>query len=181
MTVAYFTGWRVPSELLTRERKHVAGGMLVLEAYEGKNEQPRKFPLDIPELRELKETIERQLESTRKLEIESGRVIPWLFHNNSNRIVDYLPAWRKAIAAAGPELAGRIPHDFRRTAARNLVNAGVDPLTTMALVGWEDIGMLKRYNIIDESTLKRGAAKLGEYHESQQGRQGNVIAIKGGR
>jgi hypothetical protein len=33
--------------------------MLVLEAYEGKNEQPRKFPLDM--IPELKETIERQL------------------------------------------------------------------------------------------------------------------------
>jgi hypothetical protein len=59
MTVAYFTGWRVPSELLTRKRTHVTGGMLVLEAYEGKNEQPRKFPLDM--IPELKETIERQL------------------------------------------------------------------------------------------------------------------------
>jgi integrase len=179
MTVAYFTGWRVPSELLTRKRTHVANGMLVLEAYEGKNEQPRKFPMDM--IPELNETIERQLEATRKLEIETGRVIPWLFHNNGNRIVDYLPAWRKAIAAAGPAagLAGRIPHDFRRTAARNLINAGNDPLTTMALVGWEDIGMLKRYNIIDEKTLKRGAAKLSAYHGEQKARPGNVVAIRG--
>jgi integrase len=179
MTVAYFTGWRVPSELLTRKKTHVNDGMLVLEAYEGKNEQPRKFPLDmIPELRE---TIERQLELTQQVEIETGRVIPWLFHNDGNRIVDYLPAWRKAISAAGlaAGLAGRIPHDFRRTAARNLVNAGVDPLTTMALVGWEDIGMLKRYNIIDEQTLKRGAAKLSVYHDEQKAQPGNVVAIRG--
>jgi integrase len=176
MTVAYFTGWRVPSELLTRKRTHVTGGMLVLEAYEGKNEQPRKFPLDI--IPELNETIERQLEATRKLEVETGRVIPWLFHNDGYRIVDYLPAWRKATAAAGPALAGRIPHDFRRTAARNLINAGVDPLTTMALVGWEDIGMLKRYNIIDEKTLKRGAAKLSAYHDEQKAQpSSNVVAL----
>jgi integrase len=119
------------------------------------------------------------LEMTRKLEVASDRVIPWLFHNDGNRIVDYLPAWRKAIAAAGPAagLAGRIPHDFRRTAARNLINAGVDPLTTMALVGWEDIGMLKRYNIIDEKTLKRGAAKLSAYHDEQKAQPTNVVAL----
>ena len=36
-----------------------------------------------------------------------------------------------------------IVHDFRRTAARNLINAGVDPLTTMQLVGWENIEIEK--------------------------------------
>jgi len=64
MTVAFYTGWRVPSELLTRQKHHLIDGTLVLEADEAKNEQPRRFPLDdIPELRE---TIERQLEETRK-------------------------------------------------------------------------------------------------------------------
>src|SRR5262249_35624058 len=151
-----------------------------LEAYEGKNEQPRKFPLDI--IPELRKTIEGQLEATRKLEIETGRVIPWLFHNNGNRIVDYLPAWHRAVAAAEPtaSLAGRVPYDFRRTAARNQTNAGVDPLTKMALVGWEDIGILKRYNIIDENTLKRGAAKLSVYQEEQKAQPpGNGVTMQG--
>jgi site-specific recombinase XerD len=174
MTVAYFTGWRVPSELLTRKRTHVANGVLVLEAYEGKNEQPRKFPLDI--IPELKETIERQLETTRKLEVETGRVIPWLFHNDGNRIVNYLPAWHKAIAAAGPALVGRIPHDFRRTAARNLLGAGVDPLTAMALVGWDSPLMLKRYAIIDEETLKRGAANWPSITTSR--RRGRASSLR---
>jgi integrase len=175
MTVAYFTGWRVPSELLTRQKAlHIVDGMLVLNAYETKNGQPRKFPLEtIPEL---KETIEQQLQATRTLEVESGQMIKWLFHNRGNPIIDYLPAWRKACAAA--RLPGRIPHDFRRTAARNLINAEVDPLTTMQLVGWEDIGMLKRYNIINDETLKRGAAKLNLYIDAQKARKPKVVAIK---
>jgi hypothetical protein len=98
MTVGYYTGWRVASELLTRERKHVVNGMLILEAGEGKNEEPRRFPLDV--IPELRETIERQIESTRKLEIETGRVIPRLFHNKGRKIVDYTPAWHKACAGA---------------------------------------------------------------------------------
>jgi integrase len=72
---------------------------------------------------------------------------------------------------------GRIPHDFRRTAARNLVNAGVDPLLTMQLVGWEDPAMLKRYRIVDDNTLVRGAAKLNEYLEEQKAKPGKVVAI----
>jgi integrase len=110
MTVAYFTGWRVPSEILTRQKSHIIDGMLVLDAYETKNEQPRKFLLEM--IPELQETIEQQLKATRALEVESGRVIPWLFHNGGKPIVDYRPAWHKACAAAG--LAGKIPHDFRR-------------------------------------------------------------------
>jgi integrase len=125
---------------------------------------------------ELQETIEQQLQATRALEVESGRVIPWLFHNGGKPIVDYRPAWHKACAAAS--LAGRIPHDFRRTAARNLINAEVDPLTTMQLVGWEDIGMLKRYNIIGDETLKRGTAKLNSYIDAQKRRQPKVVAFQ---
>jgi integrase len=108
--VAYFTGWRLPSEILTRQKSHIIDGMLVLDAYETKNEQPRKFLLEM--IPELQETIEQQLKATRALEVESGRVIPWLFHNGGKPIVDYRPAWHKACAAAG--LAGKIPHDFRR-------------------------------------------------------------------
>jgi hypothetical protein len=45
MTVAYFTGWRVPSEILTRQKNHIIDGMLVLDAYETKNEQPESSRL----------------------------------------------------------------------------------------------------------------------------------------
>ena len=166
MTVAYYTGWRVPSELLTRQPRHVINGKLVLEAYEAKNERPREFPLDV--VPELRETIECQIDDTRQLELEIGRVIPLLFHNHGNPIVNYLPAWQKACAAAG--LQKRVPHDFRRSAARNLVNAGVDPLITMKLVGWESIEMLKRYQIIDSNMLEEGAAKLAAYIEAQKRR-----------
>ena len=175
MTVAYYTGWRCASELLTREKKHIVNDMLVLEAEEAKNEQPRKFPLDI--IPELRDTIEEQLEATRKLEVETGRVINLLFHHDGNRIVDYLPAWRKACGAAG--LAGKLVHDFRRTSARNLINAGVDPLTAMQLMGWEDISMLKRYAIIDDASLKRGVEKLAEHLTAEKRRSKKVTAIHG--
>jgi len=176
ITTAFFTGWRAASELCTREKKHIVNDMLVLEAEEAKNEQPRKFPLDI--IPELRETIEQQLEATRKLEVETGRVINFLFHHDGRPIVDYLPAWRKACEAAG--LSGKLVHDFRRTAARNLINAGVDPLTTMQLVGWEDISMLKRYAIIDDAVLKRGVEKLNAHLEAEQKQRAKkVVAIHG--
>jgi hypothetical protein len=123
MTVAYYTGWRTASELLSRHQKHIINGMLVLEADEAKNEQPRRFPLDV--IPELRETVERQHDATRQIEVGTGRVITLLFHNRDNPIVDYRPARDKACAATG--LPGKLVHDFRRTDARNLINADVDP------------------------------------------------------
>jgi integrase len=149
--------------------------MLVLDFEEGKNDESRQFPLDV--IPELRETIEQQLEATRKLEIQTGRVIPLLFHNQGRPIVDYRPAWHRACEAAG--LSGRIPHDFRRTAARNLINSGVDPFTTCQLVGWKDMEMLRRSNIIDKNTLKRGVAKLKAYLDEQKSQQTKVAAIRG--
>jgi hypothetical protein len=72
-------------------------------------------------------------------------------------------------------------HDFRRTDARNLINAGVDSLTRMQLIGWENIEMLKRYNIINinDETLMRGVAKLNEHLSKEELRSKKVTAIRG--
>jgi integrase len=173
VTVAYYTGWRLASEILTRRKSHLVDGWLILEIGEGKNEEPRKFPLDlIPELREV---VEAQLAMTRELEKKTGRFIEWLFHRDGNRIVDYRPAWTKACAAAG--LTGKLAHDFRRTAATNLINAGVDPLTAMALVGWKDISMLKRYRIIQDEPLKRAVEKLNLHLEGQKKQPQKIFSI----
>ena len=59
-----------------------------------------------------------------------------------------------------PQLLGRIAHDFRRTAARNLRRAGVDEGTIMKLCGWKTRTMFDRYNIIDSRDLNAAVAKL---------------------
>jgi integrase len=51
--VAYITGWRIKSEILTRQKQHVdlGAGWLRLEPGETKSGEGRNFPLT-PELRE---------------------------------------------------------------------------------------------------------------------------------
>jgi len=44
--------------------------------------------------------------------------------------------------------------------ARAALLAGLDPLTAMALGGWQSISMLKRYAIMDTVPLRAGVAKL---------------------
>jgi len=162
---AYITGWRIQSEILTRQKHHLDldSGWLRLEPGEGKSGEGRNFPL-IPGLREV---LESQLETTGALERETGQIIPWLFHKNGNPIGSFRKVWSTACRKAG--LAGRIPHDFRRTAVRNLERAGVPRSAAMAMVGHRTESIYRRYAIADEGMLKEGAAKLAAFHALHAG------------
>jgi integrase len=83
----------------------------------------RRFP-NVLERRDLTDTLQR----------EHGCIISWVFHRKvtSRRrktiepgvpIQGFRRAWRTACRVAG--VPGRIPHDFRRTAIRNMVRAGI--------------------------------------------------------
>ncbi len=118
--VAYITGWRIRSELLTRQWMHVDfdAGWLRLEPGETKNREGRMFPL-LPTLRAV---LERQRARTRAIERAAGQVIPWVFHRDGQPIKYFRRAWLTACKAA--RVPHRIPHDFRQTAVRNLERAG---------------------------------------------------------
>ena len=59
--------------------------------------------------------------------------MPLVFHRNGKVIRDFRGAWETACKTAG--CPGRILHDFRRTAVRNLERAGVPRSSAMAMVG----------------------------------------------
>lgn len=171
---AYITGWRIASEILTRQKHHINldAEWLRLEPGETKNGEGRNFPLT-PELREV---LERQLETTKALEQATGRIIPWLFHRDGNPIRDFRWAWEAACKAAG--VPGRIPHDFRRTAVRNLERAGVPRSAAMAMVGHRTESIYRRYAIADEAMLKEGAVKLAAFHAAEKNGGRKVIPLK---
>lgn len=188
--VAYLTGWRVPSELLTRQWRHVDfdAGWLRLEPGEAKNREGRLFPINVvPRLRQV---LEEQRERTRAVERATGTVVPWLFHRggaklfarNKNGAVSPLKsvrrAWAEACVAAGlgheEERPGRkkpkpvphvILHDFRRTAVRNLERAGVSRSAAMKMTGHRTEAVYRRYAIVTEADLKEAGAKLAALHQ----------------
>jgi integrase len=172
--VAYITGWRVSSELLTRRWQHVdlAADWLRLDPGESKNSEGRMFPLT-PELRDV---LSQQLERTRQLEKAKGCVIPWVFHRNGNPIKDYYGGWDEACRLAG--LPDRIAHDLRRTAVRNLERAGVPRSSSMKMTGHKTESVYRRYAIVDEAMLREGAEKLAAFHSPKKNASRKVVPLK---
>lgn len=173
-TAAYITGWRTKSELLTRQWRHVDldAGWLRLDPGEGKTAEPRMFPLT-PELRGL---LEGQREVVSGLERANGQIIPWVFvHPDGSPIKNFRYAWEKACRLAGTP--GRLVHDFRRTAVRNLERAGVPRSSAMKITGHKTETVYRRYAIVDEGMMREAAEKLAALHltDSEKKSTQNVV------
>ncbi|MGH7484050.1 MAG: tyrosine-type recombinase/integrase [bacterium] len=170
---AYIMGWRVKSEILTRQWCHVDfdSGWIRLEPGETKNNEGRQFPLT-PDLRA---ALQRQRRRTLAAEKSAGTIIPWMFHRAGKPIKSFRRAWVTACTKAG--IPGRLPHDFRRSAVRNLERAGVPRSTAMKMVGHRTESIYRRYAIVDEAMLKEGAAKLQSLHDLQQRPASNVVRL----
>jgi integrase len=163
--IAYITGWRAMSELLSRQWRHVdlAKGWLRLDPGESKNGDGREFPFT-PDMRSV---LEIQREIVRKIEREQGCVIPWVFvQANGSRIKDFRWAWRTACRDAG--VPGRLVHDFRRTAVRNLERAGVPRSAAMRMTGHKTEAVYRRYAITDSAMLQEAASKLATLHAAEK-------------
>jgi integrase len=162
MTVAYYTGWRCRSEVftLTWARVDRQRRLLTLDPDSTKNDEGRTFPYGLlPELVEALEQAWRAHEALRK----QGRIVAVVFPDADGEPLgpyDHYVEWRAACAAAGTP--GRIPHDFRRTAVRNLVRAGVPERVAMQLTGHKTRSVFDRYDIVDENDLTDAVTRLAK-------------------
>ena len=165
MEFAYLTGWRIKSEILTLQwgiNVDFVAGEVRLEPGTTKNGKGRIFPFSV--LPELAAMLERQRCRTRVLETSRHQTIPWVFHRQGNRIKDFRGAWSKAVKAA--KISSKIPHDFRRTAVRNLERAGVPRSVAMRLVGHMTESIYRRYAIVAKQDLIDGLKRLADHRIS---------------
>jgi len=104
-----------------------------------------------------------------------------LFHRNGNPIKSFRRSWITACIKAGlgteiraangkliKKIGSRIPHDFRRTAVRNLERAGVSRSDAMKMVGHKTESIYRRYAIADERSMTESATKLDRFYAIDQ-------------
>jgi integrase len=155
VTFAYHTGWRVRSEVLPLQWRQVdlKAGTVRLEPGTTKNGDGRTVYMT-PELRAC---LEGQRAATDTVQREQSRVVPYVFHRGGEAIKTFRKSWDTACDRAG--LPGRILHDFRRTAVRNLERAGVPRSVAMKMVGHKTESVYRRYAIVDDTMLREAAEK----------------------
>jgi integrase len=171
-TFAYITGWRKREILgLTWDRVDFFAGTVRLDAGTTKSGDGRVFPMTTA----LRACLADQREVTEALQ-RGGRIIPYVFHRNGKPILDLRGAWAEACIAAG--VPGRLLHDCRRTAVRNLERAGVSRSVGMSLTGHKTEAVFRRYAIVD-SAVQTEAAALLDAHEGQQGTELGTVAHRG--
>ncbi len=165
VTFAYITGWRMRSEILCLQWRQVdfKAGTVRLEPGTTKTGEGRTFYM----ASELRACLEGQKALTEALQRQNGRIIPWVFHRKGRPIGEFRKAWKTACQKAG--VPGRIPHDFRRTAVRNLERAEVPRSVAMKMVGHRTESIYRRYAIVDEAMLRDGAEKLARGGEAATG------------
>jgi integrase len=75
------------------------------------------------------------------------------------------------VMIARPQLLGRIPHDFRRSACRRLIQGGIPEQIAMKLTGWKSRQMLDRYFIFDERDLSAAVSKMASLRTKAPAKQ----------
>jgi integrase len=165
ITFAYITGWRIASEVLPLEwhRIDFPAGEIRLDAGTTKNRSGRVFPMTA-DLRRLLKSQHTEHERLKK----AGHIVPQVFfrmvaegrggEKKPHAIVSFNKAWKSACLAAG--CPGRLPHDLRRTAVRNLVRAGIPQSVAMKMTGHKTDSVFRRYDIVSEGDLRDAARRL---------------------
>jgi hypothetical protein len=146
---------------LTLQRRQVdlEAGALRLDPGTTKNEEGRVVYLT-PELRRL---LAEQLARVDQVGRRTGQIIPWLFPRLRGRRAgqprrNFRKAWATACTKAG--VPGMLLHDFRRTAVRNMVNAGVPERVAMKVTGHKTRAVFDRYHIVSPADLQDVVRKL---------------------
>jgi len=147
----YLTGWR-RGEVFTLEWRDVdrQAGVIRLRPEMCKTREGRVLVLSQP----LRQLIERRWHAR-------ALGCSLVFHDAAAHLDGFKHAWDRACKAA--QLPGKLFHDLRRTAVRNMVRAGIPERVAMMVSGHKTRSVFDRYNIVSETDLRQAADRLAAY------------------
>jgi integrase len=173
----FWSGWRA-GEALSLRWRDVDRAAQVIRIERTKNGTARTLPYGVfPPLVTL---LDHRHELREDTERRRGLIVSHVFNRDGDPIRYFRRAWITACVKAGlgreeraPDtldakgnvkrrgrvlraVAFRIPHDYRRTAARNLSRAGVPERVIMTMCGWKTRCVFDRYNIVNEADMTAG-------------------------
>jgi len=152
----FLTGWR-KGEILTLEWRDVdlQEGTIRLRRLNSKTKKGRILVLR----GELLDLV-RHRAALRRLDC------PYVFHRDGKQIRSFRKAWSAACHQAG--LDGRLFHDLRRSAVRNMIRAGVAQNVAMRISGHKTDSVFRRYDIVNENDVAEALALTQEYVERKR-------------
>lgn len=155
---AYWSSWR-RREIASLRWPDVdfKGRAVMLRGENAKTGRPRKFMLEGP----VWALFERRRKA-RRFERSDGAIgaSEFVFHIQGRPIGDFRKAWQTACRDAA--LPGKLFHDLRRTAIRNMVRLGVPEGVAMAISGHQTRAVFDRYNISSEDDLRQAVRAVTE-------------------
>lgn len=164
----YLTGNR-KGEAAKIERRQIrwhdkarTAGTIILEDVQTKNGKPRTIPLGGA----IAELVRRALKN-------ASLKTPLLFHHDGHQInfggaSPFYKAWLAACEEA--KVDGKLVHDLRRTAVRNLRRATGDSMIAKEISGHKTMSVFERYDLKDEDDLIKAAEQLTLYLASEKAR-----------
>ncbi len=168
VTSAYLTGRRRGVVIGLEWGRVTLGderGVITLPPKKSKNKKPRTLVL----AGELLALVQRRW-------TQRVPACPHVFHRDGRPLRDFRTVWQHACDAAG--LHGRLFHDMRRSAVRNMVRARVPEKVAMKITGHETRSVFDRYNIVSEDDIAAAIESTSSYVARERQKRPRVEPLR---
>ena len=152
LIIACWTGMRAGEiVMLGWDQVDLERGVIRLEPRMTKNNQGRVVPL----LSEVTDALWQWKQHT----LRCYSTCPWVCHYRGKRLLR-VPKKTWTVACERVGLKGKLFHDLRRTAVRNMVTSGISERVAMVISGHKTRSIFDRYHIVSQTDLLAARERL---------------------